>query len=64
MAEQIKDDSTGKARVKHDWTFFFFITIAFILVAAAITWASAKAGLFVSPDLSTDNESTFSTKVP
>lgn len=40
------NDATKKPRVKHDWTFFFFITIAFILVAAAITWASAKSGMF------------------
>lgn len=33
---------------KHDWTFFAFFAIALILIASAIVWATAKAGLFNS----------------
>lgn len=39
---------------KHDWTFFAFFAIALILIASAIVWAAAKAGLFGSNGLDDD----------
>ena len=45
IRNKIEQQQSGTA-VKHDWTFFFFITIAFILVAAAIAWTSVKTGVY------------------
>ncbi|MDZ4834352.1 MAG: hypothetical protein SGJ27_11300 [Candidatus Melainabacteria bacterium] len=39
-----------KPAVKHDWTFFFFIALCSLLIAAAIAWVSVKSGLFLGAD--------------
>jgi len=40
------EKTTNKPHVKHDWTFFFFIALTSLLIAAAIAWVSVKSGMF------------------
>lgn len=54
-----KHDLVSKPE-KHDWTFFAFFAIALILIASAIVWATAKAGLFNANGLDDDNPSRIS----
>ncbi len=37
-----------KPQVKHDWTFFFFIALTSLLIAAAIAWVSVKSGVLTA----------------
>lgn len=46
MSDSADNNSTGKAQEKHDWTFFFFIALTSLLIAAAIAWVSVKSGMF------------------
>jgi hypothetical protein len=41
-----ENEATKKPHVKHDWTFFFFIALTSLLIAAAIAWVSVKSGMF------------------
>lgn len=49
MGESVEEEkekaslNEQKPRVKHDWTFFFFIALTSLLIAAAIAWVSVKA---------------------
>lgn len=54
-----KHDLVSKPE-KHDWTFFAFFAIALILIASAIVWATAKAGLFNANGLDDDTPSRIS----
>ncbi|MBX3076045.1 hypothetical protein KF707_04395 [Candidatus Obscuribacterales bacterium] len=42
---ELEKTATEKPHVKHDWTFFFFIAITSLLIAAAIAWVSVKSGM-------------------
>ena len=46
MGELNEKEALQKPHVKHDWTFFFFIAITSLLIAAAIAWVSVKSGMF------------------
>lgn len=43
---EVEKTASEKPHVKHDWTFFFFIALTSLLIAAAIAWVSAKSGMF------------------
>lgn len=45
-------------KVKHDWTFFFFIALTSLLIAAAIAWVSVKSGAEDSLESAVLNQST------
>jgi hypothetical protein len=45
MGESAKNSNDPTPKVKHDWTFFFFIALTSLLIAAAIAWVSAKSGM-------------------
>jgi len=44
MGESEDKTIDKKPQVKHDWTFFFFIALTSLLIAAAIAWVSVKSG--------------------
>ncbi len=44
MGESANKTTDQKPQVKHDWTFFFFIALTSLLIAAAIAWVSVKSG--------------------
>ncbi len=44
MGESDTKSIDQKPAVKHDWTFFFFIALTSLLIAAAIAWVSVKSG--------------------
>ncbi len=50
MGDSENTTSDTEPRVKHDWTFFVFITAALILIAAGICWVSAKQTILTQVD--------------
>lgn len=43
---ELDKTASKKPHVKHDWTFFIFIALTSLLIAAAIAWVSVKSGMF------------------
>lgn len=43
--------SGDESEATNDWTFFAFIAVTLILLAAAFTWASVKSGFFANGNM-------------
>lgn len=64
MGDSDKTTSNTEPPVKHDWTFFVFITAALILIATGICWVSTKSTFLTQVDNNAQDSTTIDQSAP